>query len=126
MSDLAVEITGFVAGDDLEIRRTVTQLPVAMEVAWLTVKLHHNLPDAAAGLQKRITATGVPGTGQIVEAGGPGTDGDLRFDLSQADTAGLGARRYVHDIQIRLATGKVYTIEKGTIQLTADVTKTTT
>ena len=26
MSDLAVEITGFVVGDDLEIRRTVTEL----------------------------------------------------------------------------------------------------
>lgn len=126
MSDLAVEITGYVVGDDLEIRRTVTELPAAMEVAWLTVKRHHNQPDVDARLQKRIMSTGVPGTGQIVEPGGPGTDGDLRFDLTQEDTAGLGAKRYVHDIQIKLATGKVYTIEKGTIQLTADVTKTTT
>ena len=126
MSDLAVEITGYVVGDDLEIRRTVTELPAAMEVAWLTVKRHHNQPDDDARLQKRITTTGVPGTGQIVEAGGPGTDGDLRFDLTQEDTASLGAKRYVHDIQIKLTTGKVYTIEKGTIQLTADVTKATT
>ena len=33
--------------------------------------------------------------------------------------------RLVHDIQIRLTTGKIYTIEKGTVQLVADVTKTT-
>jgi len=125
MSDLAVEITGFVAGDDLEIRRTVTDLPAAIAVAWLTVKRHHKQSDDEAKLQKRITTTDVPGTGQVVEAGGPGTDGDLRFDLTQADTASLGAKWYVHDIQIKLATGKVYTIEKGTIQLTADVTKST-
>ncbi len=50
---------------------------------------------------------------------------DLRFDLTQADTANLGRRKYVHDIQIRLTSGMVYTIEKGTIQLEADVTKRT-
>ncbi len=126
MSDLAIEITGFVAGDDLEIRRTVTGLPAAIDVAWLTVKRYAGEPDDEARLQKRITATDVPGTGQIVEAGGPGTDGDLRFDLTPEDTASLGAKPHVHDIQVKLLTGKVYTIEKGTIQLAADVTKTTT
>ena len=104
MSDLAVEITGFVEGDDLEIRRTITELPAAIAVAWLTVKRHHNQPDEEAKLQKRITSLDVAGTGQIVE---PGT------------------KRHVHDIQIKLVTGKVYTIEKGTIQLTVDVTETT-
>jgi hypothetical protein len=126
MSDLAVEITGFVAGDDLEIRRTVTELPEEIAAAWLTVKHYPAQPDDEARLQKRITTTDVPGTGQIVEAGGVGTDGDLRFDLTQEDTARLGAKRYVHDIQIKLASGKIYTIEKGTLRLTADVTKTTT
>ena len=125
MSDLAVAITGFVAGDDLEIRRTVTGLPAAIEIAWLTVKRYVGQPDDEASLQKRITATDSPGTGQIVEAGGPGDDGDLRFDLTPEDTASLGAKPYVHDIQLKLVTGKVYTIEKGTIQLAADVTKST-
>ncbi len=126
MSDLAVEITGFVVGDDLEIRRTVKDLPAAIAVAWLTVKRHHNETDSSARLQKRITTTDVPGRGQIVEAGGPGVDGDLRFDLTQVDTDRLGPKRYVHDIQIKLVTEKVYTIEGGSIQLTADVTATTT
>ncbi len=126
MSDLAIEITGFVAGDDLEIRRTVTGLPAAIEIAWLTVKRYAGEPDAEARFQKRITTTDAPSTGQIVEAGGPGADGDLRFDLTGTDTAGLGSKRHVYDIQIKLVTGMVYTIEKGTIQLTADVTKSTT
>lgn len=125
MSDLAVAISGFVVGDDLEIRRTVTDLVAPIEVAWLTMKLHHGQPDDEARLQKRITIADVPGTGQVVEAGSTETDGDLRFDLTQADTESLGTRRFVHDIQIRLTTGKVYTVEKGTIQLVADVTKTT-
>jgi len=126
MSDLTVEIAGFVVGDDLEVRRTVTDLPAAIEAAWLTLKHHPRQPDSDAKLQKRITTTDVPGTGQIVEAGGPGVDGDLRFDLTPADTTSLGSKRYVHDIQIRLVTGKIYTIEKGTLQLTAGVTETTT
>lgn len=125
MSDLAIEITGFVAGDDLEIRRTVTNLPEAIVAAWLTVKHFPAQPDEEARIQKRITTTAVPGTGQIVESGGVGTDGDLRFDLTQDDTARLGARRWVHDIQIKLASGKVYTIEKGTIRFAAGVTETT-
>ena len=126
MSNLTVEITGFVVGDDLEVRRTVTDLPAAIEAAWITLKHHPRQPDSEAKLQKRITTTDVPGTGQIVEAGGPSVDGDLRFDLTPYDTASLGSKRYVHDIQIKLVTGKIYTIEKGTLQLTAGVTETTT
>lgn len=125
MSDLTVAITGFVVGDDLEIRRTVTELAAPIELAWLTVKRHPAQPDDEARLQKRITAADAPGTGHVVVAGGVDVDGDLRFDLTPDDTASLGTRRFVYDIQIRLTTGKVYTIEKGTIQLVADVTKTT-
>jgi hypothetical protein len=125
MSDLSVEISGFVAGDDLEIRRTVTDLLAPIEIAWLTVKHHPGQPDEEARLQKRITPTDIPGTGYITDIGGVDIDGDLRFDLTQADTSGLGSRKYVYDIQIRLTSGMVYTIEKGTIQLEADVTKGT-
>jgi hypothetical protein len=125
MSDLTVAIAGFVAGDDLEIRRTVTGLPSAMTIAWLTIKRHASQTDAQAKLQKRITVTDVPDTGRIVVAGGPGVDGDLRFDLTKADTLLLGTKSWVHDIQIKLATGKIYTIEKGTIQLTEGVTVST-
>ncbi len=126
MSDLAVAITGFVAGDDLEIRRAVTDLPAAIEVAWLTVKNYASQPDTDAKLQKRITTADAPGTGQIIDAGGVGADGDLRFDLTAADTAALGAKQYAHDVQIKLSNDHVYTIEKGTIQLTAGVTIGTT
>jgi hypothetical protein len=125
MSALSTEITGFVVGDDLEIRRTVTDLPAAVAKAWLTIKRLPSEPDADAKVLKAIAVTDLPGTGQIVTAGGVGTDGDVRFDLVPADTLALGIGRWVYDIQIGVAGGKVYTIEKGTLQLTMDVTKAT-
>ena len=126
MTQLATTISGFVVGDDLEIRRTVTDLPSAIATAWLTVKRYAAQADTAAVLQKKITVANVPGTGQIVAAGGIGIPGDLRFDLAAADTTALGARQHVHDIQIKLSNGKVYTVEKGTIELTPGVTAGTT
>ena len=125
MSDLAVQITGFVVGDDLEIRRTVTDLPAPIESAWLTFKRYPRQPDEEAILQKKITTVDVPGVGQIVVAGEPDVDGDLRFDLTPTDTMVLDTRLRAYDIQIKLTTGKIYTIEKGTLQLTGDVTQTT-
>ena len=125
MSDLAVQITGFVVGDDLEIRRTVTDLPAPIESAWLTFKRYPRQPDEEAILQKKITTVDVPGVGQIVVAGEPDVNGDLRFDLTPTDTMVLDTRLRAYDIQIKLTTGKIYTIEKGTLQLTGDVTQTT-
>ena len=125
MSDLAVQITGFVVGDDLEVRRTVTDLPAPIESAWLTFKRYPRQPDEEAILQKKITTVDVPGVGQIVVAGEPDVNGDLRFDLTPTDTMVLDTRLRAYDIQIKLTTGKIYTIEKGTLQLTGDVTQTT-
>ena len=125
MSNLAVAITGFVVGDDLEVRRTITGLTSAMTSAWITVKRYEGQADLDAKLQKQITTVDVPGTGQIEVAGGVGVDGDLRFDLSQANTTALGLATWVYDIQVKLADGKVYTVEKGTITLTGDVTTAT-
>jgi hypothetical protein len=126
MSELDVEIRGFVVGDDLEIRRTVTGLPGPIAVAWLTLKRYPRQPDDEAVLQKRITTTDVPGVGHIVEAGEPEVDGDLRFDLTPEDTTTLDTRKCAYDIQIKLEPGTVYTIEKGTLELTAGVTEATT
>ena len=126
MAHLGVKIAGFVQGDDLEIRRTVVDLPSPIDAAWLTLKRSATEPDASAALQKKITTENVVGLGAIEEAGGNGDDGELRFDLTPADTESLSSLRYVHDIQIKLESGKVYTIEKGTVQLIRDVTKSTT
>jgi len=126
MSDLAVAITGFVVGDDLEIRRTITGLPDQIAKAWMTVKRYAEEADGDAVLAKEITIDDVPGTGCIEDVGGVGVNGILRFDLTDEETRTLGARPWVFDVQIKLEDDKVYTVEKGTIELSIDVTQTTT
>lgn len=124
MSDLNVVLSGYVVGDDLEIRRTITGLPSPIAIAWLTVKRYSEQEDTDAVVSKKITTTDVPGTGRIVEAGGVGVDGDLRFDLVPADTRLLGSLTWIHDLQLKLDNGKIYTVEIGTVDLTIDVRKT--
>ena len=124
MADLNASIEGFVAGDDLEVRRTVTDLPAPISEAWITLKRHPRQADSEAAKQKHVTTTDVPGTGEVVVAGGPDEDGDLRFDFTATDTRDLGVRSFVYDIQIKLEDGKLYTLEKGIFRLTAGVTDT--
>lgn len=126
MSTLTGTITGYVVGDNLEVRRTVTGLPAALAAAWLTIKRHAREADTAAVVKKIITTSNVPGTGHITTAGGVDVDGGLRFDLTQEDTTALGAASWVYDVQVKLTDGTVYTPEVGTVDLTADVTRSTT
>ena len=126
MSTLTGTITGYVVGDNLEIRRAVTELPAALEAAWLTIKRHAREPDLAAVVAKVISTGDNPGTGHITIAGGVDVDGALRFDLTPTDTTALGAASWVYDIQVKLTNGTVYTPEVGTVDLTADVTRSTT
>lgn len=118
-------ITGFVVGDNLEIRRSVSDLPESIDTAWLTAKIRPGQADEDAVVQKTVTTTDAPGVGQVEEAGGPGAAGLLRFDLVPADTLAIGTRRLVYDIQIALENGSVFTVEKGTFQLTDQITRAT-
>jgi hypothetical protein len=116
---------GRVAGDDLEIRVTITSLPATISTAWLTIKDEIADLDAAALMQKEITSSDVPGTGQIEDTGADGT-GILRFDLTNDDTALLATTAYEYDVQILLSTTKLNTPQRGLIQMDgAEVTKST-
>lgn len=126
MSTTTGTITGYVVGDDLEVRRMVTDLPAAIAAAWLTIKRHAREPDSDAVVAKVIATGDNPGTGQIETAGGVDIVGVLRFDLTPADTTKLGPASWVYDVQVKLSNGTVYTPEVGTVELTADVTRSTT
>jgi len=126
MSTLTGTITGYVVGDNLEIRRNVTDLPAALETAWLTIKRHARAADTDAVVSKIITTADEPGIGHITIAGGVDVEGALRFDLTPIDTTALGAASWVYDIQVKLTNGTVYTPEVGTVDLTGDVTRSTT
>lgn len=122
----------FYAGDDFDIVRDVTDVTETdpLVKAWLTIKTALSVPDGSATIQKVITTSNVIGTGHIVQDGGPGTgDGTatLRFNMTAANTALLGSTvKYVYDVQVKTASGKISTPDKGTIRLSAAVTDATT
>jgi hypothetical protein len=125
-------IENYFAGDDLQIEHDVTGVDTtdALIKAWLTIKTSASVLDASATLQKIITVNAVQGTGQITENGselqGNGT-ASLVFQLTAADTALLGSSmRYYYDIQVKTATGKIYTTTTGQIQLQRGYTDATT
>src|SRR5687768_768621 len=108
MPNLSDIITGFVAGTDLEIRRTIDGIPEGQTLtdAWLTIKLSLDDPDASAILSKHATLTDTPGTGHITDPGdGAGGDGEVRFDLSPTNSDPLFVR-HAFDIWVRTDQGK--------------------
>jgi hypothetical protein len=122
--------TNYVAGDSISVQRDVTGVVVTdgLAEAWLTFKVNPTDADPGA-LQKDITTTQVSGTGQIAQTGAAG-DGDgtgsLLFQLTPTETATLGAGvLYYYDVQVKAASGNIYTPEVGTMELAAGITVTT-
>lgn len=127
MPNYADSIDGFVVGDDLEVRRAVTDIPTGQTLtkAWLTIKTSLSQLDSEI-TQKVITTTDVPGTGAILDDGTGDAAGVLRFDLSPADTVKYAKQRirqvFYFDIQVQTSGGKLYTPFKGTVDGEPQVT----
>ncbi len=120
-------ITG-TRGDTKIIRRRVPNVDPAdpLSNAWFTVKAA--LADADPGVvQKAITTSYVGGAGHINDDGatlnGNGV-AKLFFELTAANTEAIGATGVYYDIQVKSAAGGIYTLEKGTVNFGAEVTKT--
>jgi hypothetical protein len=124
MPTLDDRIDNVVSGDDLEITRTITLVPSGTTItdAWFTLKEHPDDADSEAIINKQITPTDSPGTGQITDTGADGT-GAVRFDLSDTDTAlpEIG-RDYYFDIQVKTAAGSIYTPNAGRFRTVQGVT----
>jgi len=121
------EIKDFVAGDDLQITRTITNVPsgAVLTKAWLTIKFRQDDADADAIIQKAITTSNVPGTGQITDDGAGDQSAAVRFDLTDTDTAKLHRGiKYWYDIQVLTDGGAVYTPEIGIITARQGITDT--
>lgn len=123
-------IEGYVAGDDLDIQRDVTNVAPTDPVtkAWFTVKRFYG--DAEPGvLQKIITTAQLVGTGQITQDGsennGNGT-ASLLFQVSATETLALGTADDFHfDVQVLTSGGKKYTPDIGRLILVAQITEAT-
>lgn len=128
MPNFVGRITGFAVGDDLLIRRTIDRaesgIPTGVLItdAWFTVKSAIADLDAAALVDKQITTSDVPGTGQIEDDGTADADPIVRFDLTDADTRLIGTAHRKYDIQVKTALGGIYTGEKGETWGEGDVT----
>lgn len=135
MPTLNGQITDFVPGDDFGLRRKIDRdgggvadetlaSGVTVSKAWLTVKAKLSDADVDALVQKEITTTNVPGTGEIEDNGTGDTDPVLRFDLDPDDTEAIGVSPRHYDVQVLTSGSKLYTAEKGRIYGGADqVTK---
>jgi len=128
MANLTAKIIGLVGGDDLEVRRTITNIPTGQVLAQarFTVKLNEDDLDAAAIFQKSITSTLVASQGQITDTGANGT-GVVSFFLQASDTVLMTpGSEYHYDIQVRLDNNRLYTPEKGRITTVRQITQSTT
>jgi hypothetical protein len=113
-----------VAGDDVDVRRTVTDIPAGQTLvkAWLTFKSSLSAGDASL-LQKIILPGAVVGQGQITDTGADGT-GEVLFQLSNADTLGLPiGNRLLYSIKVLTSANKIYTPEQGIYQSVPRVTQ---
>lgn len=115
----AIRTAGDAVRRRVTIDRTASGVPAGVTItkAWLTVKAA--VADADPGLvQKAITTSDVPGTGQIENDGTGDVDFVVRFDLTRADTLAIGTlaggKRYF-DVQVLASDGNPYTAEIGVV-----------
>ena len=110
-------IDSFVAGDDLEIERNVSSIPVGITIttAWFMVKRKFTDLDATAIITKTITIVNTVNIGWV-EDNGADTSGLIRFYITQAETALLTPLSdYQYSIKIKFSNDKVNTPERGVI-----------
>lgn len=124
MPTLNSEIKNIVAGDNLDVIRTVGNLPGGQTLvkAWFTVR--RRTTSANFTFQKAITTSVIVGQGQITDIGTSGV-ATIRFDLQPADTVLLTFRKvFFFDIQVKTDLGRIFTPELGRIR--AEVQRTIT
>lgn len=114
MTDFNGSISDLVAGDDVDVRRTVTEIPAgqALAKAWLTFNSAPGGPDP--GLLQKVITTALTADGQITDDGATDTAGELVFQLSAANTLALPIGCDTpYDIKVKTNTGKIFTLEQG-------------
>lgn len=126
MATLDVLIDDLVCGDDYDFVRTITGVPIdtSLERAWLTVKRRAWDGDGDAIIAKEIGLIETVGQGHITDSGDNDGRGEVFFQLGAAETAKLEPRRlYVLDLQVRTASGKIYTPLSGHLRAHRSVTR---
>lgn len=113
MADLESVIDDVVQGDDCDIIRQVTNIPIGSSLtdAWLSIKENHW--DTTAIITKHITTT-PSASGHIEDTGSGDTVGIVRFRLAKEETIILHEHfTYDFDVQVKNSNGGVSTPESG-------------
>jgi len=111
-------ISDIVAGNDVEIERTLTTIPsgTVLSQAWFTVKKKYTDADVDAIISKLITTVNQSGIGFIEDAGAGDGIAKIHFYLTPLDTVKLIAySQYPYDIKIKLDNSMLFTPESGLI-----------
>ncbi len=122
------KIKELVAGDDKDVVRTITLVPVGQVLVkgWLTVKRKETDLDQAAIFQKVIDTNNTGGVGWVEDLDASDGQGIVHFYLQPAQTSLLqDGKEYYFDIQVKTDTGKIYTPIKGTVKAQKSVTRAT-
>lgn len=111
---MPANIEGWVCGNNVDITNDVPGISLTDPVltAKLTIKVSPTDLDAAAVIQKTISATPVIGVGQLTQDGsasnGNGT-ASVWFQLTKAETQALGSViRYYYDIRVFTVSGNSF------------------
>lgn len=129
----AIDVAGDAVRRRVTIDRVASGVPsgVTISKAWLTVKAAVSDADGSAIIQKEVTTSDVPGTGQIEADGTGDVDFIVRFDLTRADVLAIGLEtsstpKRFFDIQVLASDGNPYTAEIGRVWCReAEVTQAT-
>jgi hypothetical protein len=116
-----IEIKNRVAGDDLDLVVTITDLPEETEInkAWFTAKEHEDDADVDAIVQKIVTSG-------FAHSGTASVTVSFTILLTAAETELFRpGRPYFYDIQIKDALNKLDTPIHGTITLDRGKTQAT-
>src|SRR5262245_35246956 len=122
MPQLKGKINDFVAGDKLEIRRTIGDLIAPLDHVYFTIKARRSDSDAEAIVQKEITIVLDDDQGQIITAGDDTTPAEIVFVLLPADTADLWQKLFRYDIKAFDSNGNPYHSELGYIYARRPIT----
>lgn len=109
------EITDFSVGDDIDIYRTVTNIPTGQVIESAVMEFRLFEADETPFLTKTISTTATL-SGQITDTGADGT-GEVVFTLQDTDTDNFtpGVWHY-YSIKIETDAGKNFTPERGKIK----------
>jgi hypothetical protein len=123
----------FVIGDSVSFTVPVGGVPVGDPIAQGFLTYKRAPLDADPGLvQKKVTTTNAPGTGQVLDTGTGTVSGQvgvglLRFDLTPTDTLLFApGGEYLYDAQYKTAAGIIKTPVQGVASPTAQTTVATT